>query len=67
MADKLAEISIAAAAAEFDALIGRVEAGDTIIITRDGQPVACIRPLPIYRTAASGFRKIKCPRFRWPP
>jgi prevent-host-death family protein len=34
------QISIAQAKAEFAALVSRVEAGDEIIVTRNGRPVA---------------------------
>lgn len=40
------EISIAKAKAEFAALVGRAEAGEQIIVTRNGRPVACLGPLP---------------------
>ena len=40
------QISVADAEAELDALLDRAEAGETIIITRDGQPVASLSPLP---------------------
>jgi prevent-host-death family protein len=40
------EVSIAKAKAEFAALISRAEAGEQIIVTRNGRPVACLGPLP---------------------
>ena len=40
------EISIAKAKAEFAALVSRAEAGEQIIVTRNGRPVACLGPLP---------------------
>ena len=40
------EISIAKAKAEFAALVTRAEAGEQIIVTRNGRPVACLGPLP---------------------
>src|SRR6202166_2594721 len=40
------EISIAKGKARFAALIDRAEAGEQIIITRNGRPVACVGPLP---------------------
>lgn len=30
----------------FELLLGRVEAGEEIVIARDGEPVARLRPLP---------------------
>jgi prevent-host-death family protein len=41
-----AEISIAKAKAEFAALVSRAEAGEQIIVTRNGRPVACLGPPP---------------------
>ena len=41
-----ATISVAQAKSEFAALVARAEAGETIIVTRSGRPVACIGPLP---------------------
>jgi prevent-host-death family protein len=40
------QVSIAKAKAEFAALINRAEAGEQIIVTRNGRPVACLGPLP---------------------
>lgn len=40
------EISIAKAKAQFAALIARAEAGEQIIVTRHGRPVATLGPLP---------------------
>lgn len=40
------EVSIAKAKAEFAALVSRAEAGEQIIVTRNGRPVACLGPLP---------------------
>jgi prevent-host-death family protein len=40
------EVSIAKAKAEFAALVARAEAGEQIIVTRNGRPVACLGPLP---------------------
>lgn len=40
------EISIAQAKAGFAALVARAEAGEQIVVTRNGQPVACLGPLP---------------------
>ena len=41
-----AEVSIAKAKAEFAALVNRAEAGEQIVVTRNGRPVACLGPLP---------------------
>ncbi|HEX3864820.1 MAG TPA: type II toxin-antitoxin system prevent-host-death family antitoxin [Stellaceae bacterium] len=41
-----AEISIAQAKAGFAALVARAEAGERIVVTRNGLPVACLGPLP---------------------
>jgi prevent-host-death family protein len=41
-----ATISVAQAKSEFAALVARAEAGETIIVTRSGRPVACLGPLP---------------------
>lgn len=40
------EVSIAKAKAEFAALVSRAEAGEQIVVTRNGRPVACLGPLP---------------------
>ena len=41
-----ATISIAQAKARFAALVGRAEAGEEIVVTRNGRPVARLGPLP---------------------
>lgn len=41
-----AEVSIAQAKAGFAALVARAEAGEQIVVTRNGRPVACLGPLP---------------------
>ena len=41
-----AEISIAKAKSGFAALVARAEAGEQIVVTRNGRPVACLGPLP---------------------
>jgi prevent-host-death family protein len=41
-----AQVSIADAKARFAALIARAEAGERIVVTRNGRPVACLAPLP---------------------
>jgi prevent-host-death family protein len=38
--------SITEAKAGFARLVARAEAGDRIIVTRNGRPVACLGPLP---------------------
>ena len=40
------EVSIAKAKAGFAALVARAEAGEQIVVTRNGRPVACLGPLP---------------------
>jgi len=47
-----AHISIAQAKAEFAALVARAEAGEEIVVTRNGRPVARLGPLP----AVSGVK-----------
>lgn len=42
----MSEISIAQAKAGFAALVARAEAGEQIVVTRNGRPVACLGPLP---------------------
>lgn len=42
-------VSVAQAKARFAALVARAEAGEEIIVTRSGRPVACIGPLPARR------------------
>jgi prevent-host-death family protein len=37
-------MSIEDVEADLDAVLARVEAGETIIVTRDGKPVACLTP-----------------------
>jgi prevent-host-death family protein len=39
------QISIAQAKAEFAALVSRAEAGEEIVVTRNGKPVARLAPL----------------------
>jgi prevent-host-death family protein len=41
-----AQVSIAQAKAQFAAFVARAEAGETIVVTRNGRPVACLGPLP---------------------
>jgi prevent-host-death family protein len=40
-----AQISVAQAKARFAALVARAEAGETIVVTRNGRPVARLGPL----------------------
>lgn len=42
----MSEVSIAKAKAGFAALVNRAEAGEQIIVTRHGRPVACLGPAP---------------------
>jgi len=39
------QVSVAQAKAEFAALVARAEAGEDIIVTRNGRPVARLTPL----------------------
>jgi prevent-host-death family protein len=48
------EVSIAKAKAEFAALIARAEAGEQIIVTRNGRPVASLGPLPVKKPIVYG-------------
>lgn len=48
------EVSIAKAKAEFAALVARAEAGEQIIVTRNGRPVACVGPLPAKKPIVFG-------------
>ena len=41
----MTEVSIAEAKAKFAALVSRAEAGEQIVVTRNGRPVACLGPL----------------------
>ena len=47
-------VSIAKAKAEFAALVSRAEAGEQIILTRNGRPVACLGPLPAKKPVVYG-------------
>jgi len=49
-----AEISIAKAKAGFAALVTRAEAGEQIIVTRNGRPVACLGPAPAKKPIVYG-------------
>ena len=48
------EISIAKAKAGFAALVARAEAGEQIVVTRNGRPVACLGPLPAKKPIVFG-------------
>jgi prevent-host-death family protein len=48
------QVSIAKAKAGFAALVGRAEAGEQIILTRNGRPVACLGPLPTKKPVVYG-------------
>lgn len=39
-------VSVAQAKARFAALVARAEAGEKIVMTRNGRPVACLGPVP---------------------
>ena len=49
-----AYVSVAQAKASFAALIARAEAGEKIVVTRNGRPVACLGPLTPYRPIRYG-------------
>jgi len=49
-----AEVSIARAKAGFAALVARAEAGEQIVVTRNGRPVACLGPLPAKKPMVFG-------------
>lgn len=48
------EVSIARAKAGFAALVARAEAGEQIVVTRNGRPVACLGPLPVKKPIVYG-------------
>jgi prevent-host-death family protein len=50
----IAQVSVAQAKARFAALVVRAEAGEKIVITRNGRPVACLGPLAEGRPIAYG-------------
>jgi prevent-host-death family protein len=39
-------VSVAQAKSQFAALVARAEAGERIVVTRNGRAVACLGPLP---------------------
>jgi prevent-host-death family protein len=41
-----ATVSVAQAKSQFAALVARAEAGEKIVVTRNGRAVACLGPLP---------------------
>lgn len=45
---------IAQAKAKFASLVARAEAGENIIVTRNGRPAACLGPLPPQRPVQYG-------------
>ena len=49
-----AGVSIARAKAGFAALVARAEAGEQIVVTRNGRPVACLGPLPAKKPIVYG-------------
>lgn len=49
-----AQVSIAKAKAGFAALVARAEAGEQIVLTRNGRAVACLGPLPEKKPVAYG-------------
>lgn len=49
-----AEVSIADAKAHFAALVARAEAGEQIVVTRHGRPVACLGPMPAKKPVVFG-------------
>lgn len=49
-----AQVSIAKAKAGFAALVARAEAGEQIILTRNGRPVASLGPLPARKPVVYG-------------
>lgn len=49
-----AEVSIADAKAHLAALVARAEAGEQIVVTRHGRPVACLGPLPAKKPVVFG-------------
>jgi prevent-host-death family protein len=55
-------ISLAEARQRFDELIDRVEAGETVEITRDGHPVARIEPIEVASEAPRKPIDVEAPR-----
>jgi prevent-host-death family protein len=50
----MGEVSIAKAKSQFAALVARAEAGEQIVVTRNGRPVACVGPLPAKKQIVYG-------------
>lgn len=50
----MSAVSIAQAKAGFAALVARAEAGEQIVVTRNGRPVACLGPLPARKPIVFG-------------
>ena len=48
------QVSVAEAKARFASLVARAEAGETIVVTRNGRPVARLAPLPSPRPVRYG-------------
>ena len=47
-------VSIAQAKSQFAALVARAEAGERIVVTRNGRPVASLGPLPKHQPIKYG-------------
>ena len=50
----MTEVSIAEAKAKFAALVARAEAGERVVVTRNGRSVACLGPLPAKKPIVYG-------------
>jgi prevent-host-death family protein len=48
-------LSVVEAKERLECLVSRAEAGETIIVTRDGRPVATLGPLPQPRPIKYGY------------
>jgi prevent-host-death family protein len=60
----MSEVSVAKAKAEFAALVSRAEAGEQIVVTRNGKRVACLGPLPENQPVVYGDLAHLAPLFR---
>jgi len=49
-----ATVSVAQAKSQFAALVARAEAGERIVVTRNGRAVACLGPFPKRRPIKYG-------------
>jgi prevent-host-death family protein len=58
------QVSVAKAKSEFAALVSRAEAGEQIVVTRNGRPVACLGPLPEKQPIVYGDLAHLAPLFR---